>query len=887
MMSQYHEIKQKYADCLLFFRMGDFYELFFEDAIKASAALEITLTKRGQHKGEDIPMCGVPAHASESYLARLIRKGYRVAVCEQANGSTPSSKNFVTKGGKGIIQREVVRVVTPGTLTEESLLEAKHNNYLLALVLDKDVEESCETLHGLFEKNSPVSVACLDISTGEFFLLSTTLSHIPALLSCYNPSEILISETLARKPLIRKELLADYHVVAMSEASFCLQTAEERLKQVYKVPTVNAIGSFDALDLQACGVLLDYLFLTQQGKIPRLDIPRKEGYSKYMHIDAASRRNLELMHSLSGDRRASLYHTIDRTLTAAGGRLLAARLANPIMDIEEISHRLDLVSFFKETESTHHFVIRVLKVCPDMERALSRLSVGRGGPRDLAAIKKGLECADLIIRHFANLPKKAVPKALEPYMAHNSDYHGLIEKLSQALKDELPLLAREGGFIRQGYHKEFDELCQWRDKGTSRIVELQNNYIEATRIQNLKIRHNNVLGYFIEITKSHTSKVPPTFIHRQTMVNNMRFTTQELSDLELHINSAAQKALELELTLYDELVQHALQASRVIIHAARSLAVVDVSQGLAQVSQERNYCRPLVTDQLDFEILQGRHPVVEALMPKEKSFVPNDCVLQANNNLWLITGPNMAGKSTFLRQNALIIILAQIGAFVPAAKATIGLVDKLFSRIGASDDLAHGQSTFMVEMVETATILNQAGRRSFVIIDEVGRGTSTFDGMAIAWAVLEYLIENNVCRGFFATHYHELTKLTQQFSSLSCHTMKIKKWQDNIIFLHTIGQGTADRSYGIHVAKLSGLPEKVIRRAQDILTDLEKTKAIKMAAELPLFTQTIPKEEGDHQKPSKWQEVITQLEEIEMDHMTPRQAFDWIYALKEKLKKSC
>lgn len=874
MMEQYMSIKEQNPDCLLFYRMGDFYELFFDDAVKASAALDITLTKRGAHKGDDIPMCGVPWHSHENYLARLIRQGYKVAICEQVETPEEAKK----RGGyKALVRRDVVRVVTAGTLTEDTLLEKNANNYLAALA----------------EVGGAIGVAWLDLSTGDFALQPVQAGDLSSTLARVEPNEVLAPEKLTRNENLF-ETFADVRdrLTVQPNSRFDSENARKRLETHFGVSTLESFGGFSRAEITAAGALMDYVELTQKGKFPRLSPPRQLALGSVMEIDAATRRNLELTHTMSGERQGSLLSTIDRTVTGAGARLLSRHLAMPLTNADEIHKRLDMVSYFVDHAAVRDDTRGFLKQCADIERALARLSLERGGPRDLAAIRDTLSQTvqlHALISKGQTALETGIPKGIEAALLALGEWgshHPLIDRLERALAPDLPMLARDGGFIAQGYSPKLDEFKMLRDNSRQHIARLQSEYAKATGVSTLKIKHNNVIGYFIEVGATHADKLmndKEKFIHRQTMASAARFTTVELSDLESKISEAAGKSVALELEIFAQLVQETMSLGETIAKTAHALAAIDVAASLAELSVRSNFTRPKVDDSLAFDIKGGRHPVVEAALKKQNAeFIANGCDLSENARLWLLTGPNMAGKSTFLRQNALIALLAQIGCFVPADEAHIGVIDRLFSRVGAADDLARGRSTFMVEMVETATILNQATNRSLVILDEIGRGTATFDGLSIAWACLEYLHEANKCRALFATHYHELTSLTETLPALSCHTMRVKEWKESIVFLHEVAPGTADRSYGIHVAKLAGLPVAVLQRAEEVLETLESPEAGKKGkkptADLPLFS-VMPKE-----APAKPSEIEEALKLVDPDTLSPKEALEALYALKEKLE---
>jgi len=876
-MAQYLEIKRQYPDSLLFYRMGDFYELFFEDAVRAAAALDIALTKRGQHRGQDIPMAGVPVHTAEAYLARLIRSGFKVAVCEQVEDPAEARK----RGSKAVVRREVVRLVTPGTITEEALLDARRHNYLAAVA-------EAERLMGL---------AWLDMSTGAFTVQRLGAGGLAAALERVQPGELLVADRLLQRPELY-ETLGQWkeRLTPLPAQRFDSDDGRRRLQALYKVEALDGFGNFGRAELAAAGALVDYVELTQKGRLPRLEQPRVLAEGAVMEIDAATRRSLEIDRAIAtGDRRGSLIGAIDRTVTGAGARLLLARLSAPLTDPQAIGRRLDMVQHFVIEAGQRGDVRDALRGVPDIERALSRLLLGRGGPRDLAAVRDGLDAARGLRRALESAPPSplASPSAeLADSLSDLGHHAPLIDRLRRALAADLPLIARDGGFIAPAYLGELDEQRALRDGSRRLVAELQQAYARDTGVAALKIKHNNVLGYFIEVSQGNADRLTKgaqadRFIHRQTMAGAMRFSTVELGELERKIAAAADKALAIELRLFEDLVGEVRAQAEAIARAAQGLARLDLATALAELAVERGYCRPSVDDGSDFVVRGGRHAVVEASLPAGERFIANDCELSAGRRLWLVTGPNMAGKSTFLRQNALIAILAQAGCYVPATECRIGVVDRLFSRVGASDDLARGRSTFMVEMVETAAILNLAGPRALVILDEIGRGTATFDGLSIAWACVEHLHEVNKCRALFATHYHELVALTGRLADLAAYTMRVKEWQGEVVFLHEVAPGAADRSYGIHVAKLAGLPPAAVARAEQVLAKLEAGEqggaVADLASDLPLFAAAARPKGAEEQRapgPSPLEEA---LRAVNPDELTPRDALDVLYRLRTLL----
>ncbi|MBX6328150.1 MAG: DNA mismatch repair protein MutS [Pseudolabrys sp.] len=881
MMEQYIEIKAANPDCLLFYRMGDFYELFFDDAEVASRALGIVLTKRGKHLGRDIPMCGVPIERADEYLQRLIALGHRVAVCEQIEDPADAKK----RGAKSIVRRDVVRLVTPGTLTEDSLLDARRNNYLLAIARMQASAPPDETRFGL---------AWIDISTGEFRVSECRSSGLGTELARLEPSEVIVSDSLYSDPEFARHRRALRAVTPLTRDVFDGATAEHRLASFFAVATTEAFGVFSRLELIAAAACVTYIERTQVGKRPLIALPMRESVGTTMSIDPATRANLELTRTLAGDRRGSLLDAIDRTVTSAGSRLLAQRLSAPLTDPHAIRRRLDSVACFFENAALRSETRSRLKATPDLARAMARLTVGRGGPRDLAAIRDGVNAAAELARtlHGLQQPPTEIAEAIQNCARPSGALHA---ELAAALAANPPLVKRDGGFVRSGYDNSLDEARALRDESRRVIAALQMQYAEQTGIKTLKIRHNNVLGYFVEVTAQHGEKLlaPPfkaTFIHRQTLAGQIRFTTAELGELEAKIANAAERALRLELEIFERLVQAVVAETDNINACADALARLDVATALAQLAVEQDYVRPQIDDGLAFVVDGGRHAVVEQALARDgSSFVPNHCDLSPpmedkNGRIWLLTGPNMAGKSTFLRQNALIAILAQMGSFVPARRAHLGVIDRLFSRVGAADDLARGRSTFMVEMVETAAILNQASPRSLVILDEIGRGTATFDGLSIAWATVEHLHEVNRCRAIFATHFHELTALAARLPRLHNATVRVKEWQGDVVFLHEVVPGAADRSYGIQVAKLAGMPRRVIDRARVVLAQLERKdrSTPKGFEDLPLFAT--PMQSAQHQHPLD--RLAAAIDAIDPDELSPREAINTLYRLKQTLAQT-
>jgi DNA mismatch repair protein MutS len=862
MMAQYLEIKGQNPDALLFYRMGDFYEMFFADAEAASAALDIALTKRGQHLGQDIAMCGVPVHAADGYLLTLIRKGFRVAVCEQMEDPAEARK----RGSKSVVRREVVRLVTPGTLTEESLLEARRHNFLAAWG----------------EVRGEGAFAWVDMSTGDLVVSDCPRAMLGPMLARVAPREVLVSE--AEEAGVREAVEeAGAVLTPLARAGFDSTAAEGRLAACFKVASLDGFAAFGRAEVGALGAIVDYLELTQRGRLPLLRPPVRETAGGQMRIDAATRRNLELTRGAGGGREGSLLAAIDRTATGGGARLLETRVTAPSTDVRLIRARQAGVAHFVEDGEAGRAVRERLRKVPDLERALSRLALGRGGPRDLAAVRDGLAEAARLSALLAG----ELPEVLAEALAALGGHERLALLLEAALVAAPPLLARDGGFVAEGFEAELDETRRLRDQGRGVIAELQAEYARRSGVGSLKVKHNNVLGYFIETPAGHAERMmaPPLselFVHRQTTAGAVRFTTLALAELETRILNAAGRALEIEKAVFERLRGAVVAAAGPVGATARALSEIDVAAGLADLARGEDWVRPEVGEGRGFRVVGGRHPVVEpALRRGGGSFVANDADL-GERPLWLVTGPNMAGKSTYLRQNALIAVLAQAGSFVPAAEAGIGVVDQLFSRVGAADDLARGRSTFMVEMVETAAILNQAGERALVILDEIGRGTATYDGLSIAWAVLEHLHDVNRCRALFATHYHELTALAAKLSGLRNATVAVREWQGEVVFLHEVVEGVADRSYGVQVARLAGLPAAVVERARVVLEALEKgereggAKARALVDDLPLFA-VAARAEPAAAAPSA---VEARLRELLPDELSAREALALVYELK-------
>ena len=854
MMAQYLALKAEAEDCLLFYRMGDFFELFFEDAKVASAILDIALTARGEHDGDRIPMCGVPAHSAEGYLARLIKAGQRVAIADQVETPEEAKKRG---GSKALVARAIVRVVTAGTLTEEALLDSRAANWCVAIG----------------EAGGEAAVACADISTGRFELVEVAAAGgVEAEVARLGAAEVIACEGSG---------FAGLATTLRPRGEFDSARGEARLKQLFGVATLDGFGQFSRAGLAAAGGLVAYLEHTARGSLPFLRPPHISRTEAAMAIDAATRESLELCVSAAGGRKDSLLDCIDRTVTGAGARLLAADLAAPLMDRAVIDARLDLVQRVHDDAGLRELVRTGLRAMPDIGRALGRIAAGRGSPRDLGQLRDGLNGAWGLGERLAGL--RDVPALLAELAPQLQGHGAVIDLLTRALVPEPPVDADKGGYIAEGYDAALDDLRDAGAGGRRAIAALEAEYRARTGIAALKIKHNGVLGYHIEVAARSADPLMAAdsgFTHRQTLAGVVRFNAPELHEVALKVTQAGAHALAAEAAHLEDLTEAALDRREAIARTADALARIDVAAGLAERAAEGGWTRPALVDHACFEVAGGRHPVVEEAVARSGGrFVANDCSLSEDSRLWLVTGPNMGGKSTFLRQNALIAVLAQAGSYVPATRAKLGLVDRLFSRVGASDNLARGRSTFMVEMVETAAILAQATPRSFVILDEVGRGTSTYDGLAIAWAVVEAIHEDNRCRCLFATHYHELTRLAERCDALTLHNVRAREWKGDLVLLHEVAEGPADRSYGIAVARLAGIPPATLRRAKAVLDKLEagRAKTGGLAAgldDLPLFAAAMEAEE------EAVDALRTELDALDIDAMTPRDALDALYRLK-------
>ncbi len=846
MIKQYLEIKQRYQGMLVLYRMGDFYELFFEDAIVAAQALNITLTARGKYKDRPIPMCGIPCHAVENYLLNLIKQEFKVAICDQLE--SPEEK-----GKKPLVHRGVTRVITPGTLSEEGLLEPKVPNFLASLIPTPSKQASC---------------AWIEMTTGLFRYTLVETDNLMDTLSWLNPTELLIPSQYA-------SLLKDYKgvITPLKEET----TKHFPLLNDLHVPLVYK--GREKTILRALKALLSYILYTQGG-MPPVRVPVAHLDSQMLIMDNDTRENLEILRTLSGEKRGSLFSVVDKTLTSAGGRLLYQWLLCPLVDIEAIDKRLRWVDLFFQHDALRQTLRSYQSQFPDVERALTRLSLGRGGPCDMGTIQEGLWSAFQVQSLFHR--KEELKTAPNPLAL--DALNGLLKTLTSALNSPLPALVQAGDFIRQGFSPSLDELKDIKTSRRQEVFAFQQTYKQLTGIKTLKVRHNHVLGTFIEVSarQSLAMEKNPLFIQKQSMTNTVRYITQELMEAEMKMQESARRVASLEAELYQELLKGILDLGNPILEASKGMAFLDVVASLAHLAREEGYIRPVVDMTCDFHVKGGYHPLVKwgkQHLPAPQQEGPddcvlNDCVLENDKRIQLITGPNMAGKSTFLRQNALIILLAQIGSFVPAEACRFGVVHHLFSRVGASDNLAKGHSTFMVEMLQIASILKVCDARSFVILDEIGRGTATYDGLAIAWAVLEDLHQRLNCRCLFATHYHELTALEKDMKHLiNCH-LQVKEWEGSIVFLYKVVLGCAHKSYGIHVAKLAGLPQPVIERAQTLLKHFSSSSDFQL--QTPQYNPPLPTP-----LPSFVKKVERLLKSCNLDDCSPRQALDILHELKD------
>lgn len=888
-MQQYLDVKFANFECIVLFRMGDFYELFYEDAITAAKVLGVALTKRGKTEEEEIPMCGVPFHALENYLHKLLEEGFKVAICDQMETPEEARK----RGGyKAVVKREVTRIITPGTLTEDSLLDEVKPNYLASIVLSKNEATICY----------------LDLSTSKFFIISLPINQLINELSRIKPSEILISDRLRSERLSYDiEVALSLHLSFQVDSFFAEKKCAKIIENYYNIASCSAIGEISGAAISAVGSVIEYICLTQKANLPKLPFPKLLNTKDFMIIDATTRRSLELTTSVNRGIKGSLFSVINHTITKGGARLLYEYLSAPLIKIEKINARLEITNFFLQNLDLTQELRKILAKIADLERAITRIQMQRGSPRDLLSIKDTIILSEQISAHFLAAKGIALSKNLDALTKPLIGHSEIADLISEAIRDDAPNVINEGEIIKLDFHPKVKELQELINNGRIFIDKLRDQYRKETGIDSLKISNNNVIGLFIDITSRNAGRITDEkFIHRQTTANSVRYTTKELQELESKMLNARTCLIGLEKEIYIEICAQVINNAAKLYNLAAALSRLDVFTNFAFVADEFGYSRPTLSEDFNFNIKDGRHPVVErALKAVNQGFTKNTCQLNSDERIWLITGPNMAGKSTFLRQNAIIAVLAHIGSFVPASSATIGVIDKIFSRVGAGDDLTKGQSTFMVEMIETSAILNQSTNRSLIILDEVGRGTSTYDGVAIAWSVLEYIHDKIKARCLFATHYHELTALSNIFPSLTNYTIEIRQDaadSNKILFLHKIIKGFADRSYGVHVAELAGLPASVIRRANSLLAKFEKNSN-KLGKEtlknesfnLNLFDFSSDTNESnlgvrrhnleskifDSEEVNKYKEVYDYFVKVDPNKLSPKEALDLLYKINE------
>ncbi len=873
MMTQYLETKKQYPDCILFYRLGDFYEMFFDDALKASKALEITLTGKDCGLEERAPMCGVPFHAVDSYLNKLVQKGFKVAIAEQMEDP---------KAAKGLVRREVIRVVTPGTITSAQALDETRNNYLMGIVY----------LGECF------GIATADISTGDFFVTEVTSERdLYDEINKFSPSEIICNEALYVSGVDIDQLKERYQVsiAPLDSHFFGDEICRKILKEHYHVGSLDGLGLSDYdTGVIAAGCVMQYLYETQKSTLDHLTAITPYQVGQYMVIDTSTRRNLELVETLrEKQKRGSLLWVLDKTKTAMGARLLRSYIEQPLIHKDEILARQDAIQELNMNYISREEICEYLNPIYDLERLIGRISYKTANPRDLLAFKNSLAMIPYI-KHLLGEFTSSLLKAFEADLDPLEDLKGLIDR---AILDEPPVSIRDGGIIKEGFHQEADKLRHAKTEGKTWLAELEAKEREKTGIKSLKVKFNKVFGYYFEVSNSFKNQVPSYFVRKQTLVNGERFTTDELKNLEDIIMGAEEKLVSLEYDLFCQVRDTIAESVLRIQKTAKALAGIDVFSSLSLVATRHNYVKPSINERGVIQIKNGRHPVVEQMM-RDDLFVSNDTSLDnGKNRISIITGPNMAGKSTYMRQVALIVLMAQLGSFVPADEANIGICDRIFTRVGASDDLASGQSTFMVEMTEVANILRNATKNSLLVLDEIGRGTSTFDGLSIAWAVVEHISSQKLlgAKTLFATHYHELTELEGTISGVNNYCIAVKEQGDDIVFLRKIIKGGADRSYGIQVAKLAGVPDSVIARAKEISVELSGADITARAKEIaqlgaPPQRKAVPKpDEVDLQQMSffdtvKDDDIIRELGELELGHMTPIDALNTLYRLQTKLK---
>ena len=873
-MQQYLYVKYAHIDCLLLFRMGDFYELFFEDAITASRILGVALTKRGKTGEQEIAMCGVPYHALEQYLHKLLDEGFKVAICDQLETPQEAKQRG---GSKAVVRRDVTRIITPGTIIEEALLNSGEPNYLIAIVIEKQ----------------EASVASIDLSTADFSVITLPASEIVNEVARLAPKEILLSDKLRASDIADQiRIIAKQHISFQVDSVFSYNKCLKNILDFYKIHDISAIGQISPLEVSAIGGVLQYISLTQKERLASLPKPKILNFYHFMQIDAATRKNLEIFSNNYGKKKGTLLDSLNMSITSSGQRLLHQYLMRPLLDLERINIRLDITSFFYEHYELCLALRKKLESTGDIERCITRMNLNRITPRDLISIKQTIRVAENMMADFIRIYGTNLPEHINKIAKNLIGMDEIYQLIDSAITENAGNNIAEGGFIKSSYHPKIFELLDLIENGQSKVAALREQYRQMTGIDSLKIANNNILGLFIDVTARHAGKLPAeTFIHRQSTVNSIRYTTLELQELERNLVGAKVNLISLEKELYDALCAKLVERQNMLLKLAYNLSVIDVYCNFAVLAKKYQYTRPIISNSLVFELTNARHPVIEQILQQsQKAFVPNDCFLDLEQRVWLITGPNMAGKSTFLRQNALICIMAQIGCFVPASSAKIGIADKIFCRIGAGDDLSRGNSTFMTEMLETSTILAQATANSIIILDEVGRGTSTYDGVSIAWAILEHIHDKLKSRCLFATHYHELIEMENILPALRNYTVDIYEERDNIVFLHKIKQGFADKSYGIHVAQLAGLPKEVIRKAQAILSQLEQKPRAPHQQLEALANMEMPADFNiSPQKQNAGflhDELYNLLKNLNPDDFSPKASLEMLYKITSLFKKN-
>lgn len=866
MMHQYLSIKEQYSDEILFYRMGDFYEMFFEDAVEGAKILGIALTKRGKQDGIDVPMCGVPVHSCAQYLERLVKSGRKIAICEQIETPQEAKK----RGYKEVVRREVTRIITSGTILEDTLVNCDQSNYLCSVYKVKS---------GV---NSLFYLAFADIGTKEVFFIESSFSNFRNELAKISPREVLISDKLYLEYKTNGKLkgyLKEFEglISTRSDSIFNLARCNRRLLDFYQIIDLGMVEGLEDGAIIALGVLVEYLEHTQKQNLKMLKMPKSLNLLEYMSIDSSTLYNLEVIDNSKAEN-FTLLNAINSTQTSMGSRLLRSWVVRPLRDRELIERRLDNVEFLLKHSDLHKILHDVLSKFPDLERLIAKVFYKRCGPKDIKAIQSALECLEFINKQVIQLKSRIgdLCPILNSVLIDSSGFRKLISILHQSIIADPSASVMQGGFVKYGYSAKLDNMLNFKQEIDNKLKNLKEKYIEISSVSNLKISSNNLIGYYIEVSQQNADSMNSAiFKHRQSLANSIRFTTDELLELQEKIIHIDEQILELELSIFTEICDKILANSEHIEIASATIAQLDVYLCAAKNAYRFNHIRPQIVDESVIEIKGGKHPIMEIY---DSEIVDNDLSLDKHDKIWLITGPNMAGKSTFLRQNALIIILSQIGFFVPASSAKIGVADKIFSRIGASDNTARGQSTFMVEMLEASYILNNATTNSLIIFDEIGRGTSTYDGLSLAWAILEH-VHNTICaRTLFATHYHELKELASQLSFLSIHTPKIEDYEGNIFFKYKIEPGSAKGSYGIHVAELAGMPKGILKRANNILSQFESDPVLK----LPSITSPIVETNAvnDNEK-----HVLEVLKAIDINQITPINALEMIQNMQKELEQ--